>query len=273
MTKICYLNGKFMPIEQAKISPLDLGFSRGYSLIDILRTYNRKIFAFDEHYKRLKKGANFLRLKIEKKNKIKKILEKLIELNNIKEAKIKINLSGGVGKQDLEIGIPTFFVYIEKLKKIPDKLYNRGVKIITIEYKREFTKYKLGNYIEAIRNFNLLKRKNAFEILYVHKNYVYECSRSNIFCFNKNNLITPDDVLEGITRKFILKLARKKFNVFIKPLKLKDLLKSDEVFITSTIIEILPVVQIDNYKIKNGKVGYRTKILMEEWRNFINSLN
>lgn len=273
MNKYCFLNGKILPLNKAKISPLDLGFCRGYALTETLRTYNGKIFALDKHYERLEKGAKFLKLRLISKDKVEKIIEKLIKLNRLKEAKIKIVLSGGVGKKDLEIGKETIFIYAEKLKKLPEDFYKNGVKLITSKYKREYFEYKIASYIEIIRNKDLLKKQKAFNILYTYDGYVYECATANIFCFKGKNLITPDKVLEGVTRYFVIKLAKNDFNVFIRPLRFKELIKADEVFITSTTIDILPVVKIDNYKINNGKVGEKTKFLMEKWKNFVNSQN
>ena len=268
----CYLNGKYLPFKKAGINPLDLGFIRGYALLEVLRTYNGKIFAFKEHYQRLKNGADFLQLEIPvSKNKLQEIISYLIKKNKIQEARIKIILSGGLPEEELAIpSKQTLFVYTEPFKIYPQKLYEKGVKIISLNHKRANPQIKVANYVEAIRFHHLLKAKKASELLYVYDNNVYECSSSNIFIFKKNTLITPNHaVLPGVTRKYTLSLASKYFQTIIKPITYQELIKADEVFITSTTREIMPVIKIDHYKIGNGKVGAKTKFLMEKWQEFI----
>lgn len=271
-SRSCYLNGKYLPFKKAGINPLDLGFIRGYALLEVLRTYHGKIFAFNDHYERLKNGADFLKLKIPvSKNKLQEIISLLIRRNKIREAKIKIVLSGGFPEEELAIpSKQTLFVYTEPLKTYPPELYKKGVKIISLNHKRANPQIKVANYVEAIRFHHLLKAKKASELLYVYDNNIYECSSSNIFIFKKNVLITPNHaVLPGVTRKYTLSLASKYFKTIIRSITYQELIKADEVFITSTTREIMPVIKIDHYKIGNGKVGAKTKFLMEKWQEFI----
>jgi len=271
-SRYCYLNGKYLPFNKAGINPLDLGFIRGYALLEVLRTYNGKIFAFQDHYQRLKNGTDFLKLKIPlRSQQIEKIIKTLIKRNHVKEAKIQIVLSGGIGKEGLGIGPnPTFFIYATPIHLYPKIWYEKGVKLIALQYKRENPQFKVSNYVEAVRCHYLLTEKKAAELLYVFNGKVFECSTSNIFMFKNNVLITPNhEVLPGITRKIVLQLAKDRFKTIIRNITLEEFKKADEVFITSTTREILPVVQIDNYKIGNGKVGEKTKFLMKEWKKFI----
>ncbi|MGC8851945.1 MAG: aminotransferase class IV [Minisyncoccia bacterium] len=268
----CFLNGKIIPLKKAGISPQDLGLMRGYALLEVLRTYNNKIFAFNDHYQRLKNGADFLHLKIPfPKEKIEQIIYHLIKINQLKEAKITIILSAGVSDESFKIPEKqTLFIETEPLQTYPPVFYENGIKIISLNYKRNNPQIKITNYIEAIRFHHLLEKKKAQELLYVYDNQVYECSSSNIFIFTKNQLITPNHaVLPGVTRKYVIKLAKKYVPVSIRPLTYKELVKANEVFITSTTREILPVVKIDQYQIKDGKVGEKTKFLMQKWQEFI----
>ena len=127
-SRSCYLNGKYLPFNKAGINPLDLGFIRGYALLEVLRTYNGKIFAFNDHYQRLKDGADFLKLKIPvSKNKLQEIISELIKRNKIRETKIKIILSGGLPEEELAIpSKQTLFVYTEPFKFIPRNYMKRG---------------------------------------------------------------------------------------------------------------------------------------------------
>lgn len=270
--RYCFLNGKIIELKKAGINPLDIGYMRGYALLEVLRTYNGKIFAFNEHYNRLKAGASSLKLKIPlSKQEIQNVIKKLQKINHLKDCKIKIVLSGGVGQEDLAIGPrATFFIYIEPLHVYPEVFYQQGVKLITINYYRQNPQIKLANYVEAIRYYDEVKKQKAHELLYVCDGLVYECSTSNIFFFKNKKLITPNHaVLPGVTRKIVMNLAKKYYPVTIRNVTLKELLKADEVFITSTTREIIPVIQIDKYKIGTGKVGEHTKFLLNKFHEYI----
>ncbi|MGC8651076.1 MAG: aminotransferase class IV [Minisyncoccia bacterium] len=267
-----YLNGHYLDSKKVGINPLDLGFIRGYALLEVLRTYRGQIFAFNDHFERLKNGADFLHLKIPvAKVKMQEIISELIRSNKLKEAKIKIVLSGGIPKEDFELPQKqTLFIETEPLKTYPKELYQKGIKLISLNHKRTNPQIKIANYVEAIRFHYLLQKNKASELLYVYDNNVYECSSSNIFIFKNNLLITPNHaVLPGVTRKYVLQIAQKYFKTIIHPITYQDLIKAKEVFITSTTREILPVVQIDGYQINHSQVGEKTQFLMQKWQEFI----
>ncbi len=262
----CYLNGKILKLKDTKISPLDLGFSRGYAITEVLRADNSKIFLFDEHYKRLMKAVKSLRLNLkESKTEIKKIMETLMKKNKVKDAKLRLVLSAGIGKTDLDLGSDqTLFVLAEKAPVYPKEYYTKGIKLISVNFKRNLNDVKSVDYIEAIRNRKLMFAKGAHEILYIANNKVLECSTSNIFMFKKGILVTPDNgVLFGVTRGLVLKVAKKAFKIEMREIGFEELLKADEVFITATSKEIIPIVKIDSNIITKGKVGENTKKMME----------
>jgi len=262
----CYLNGKILKVKDAKISPFDLGFSRGYAITEVLRADNGKIFLFDEHYSRLMKAVKSLRLNLkESKTEIKKIMETLMIKNKVKDAKIRLVLSAGIGKTDLDLGLDqTLFVFAEKAPVYPKEYYTKGIKLITVNFKRNLNDVKSVDYIEAIRNRKAMFKSGAHEILYIANNKVLECSTSNIFMFKKGVLITPDNgVLYGVTRGLVLKVAKKAFKIEMREIGLEELLKADEVFITATSKEIIPIVKIDSNIIAKGNVGENTKKMME----------
>ena len=122
---------------------------------------------------------------------------------------------------------------------------------------------KTTHYITAVKFQPKRKKKKAIEILFISKGKVLECSTSNIFMFKGKKLITPQNsVLLGITRKAVLDVARKQFKIEERDITLAELLKAEEVFITSSFKDIVPIVKIDNKIICKGIVGENTKILM-----------
>ena len=144
---------------------------------------------------------------------------------------------------------------------------------MSLEYSRNYSKIKHTNYIEAIKNQSLKKKFGAFEILYIKNKIVFECSTANIFIIKKNIIYTPKDgILFGITRQLVIDLIKKNnFKIKEKVIKEKELYSADEVFITATNKNILPVVKINNKKINNKLVGENTKKLISLFKEFENN--
>jgi len=265
MNNYCYFNGKILPTHKAKVSLNDLGLLRGYGVFDFMRTYNGKPFLLDEHLSRFQRSANGLDLRIPiSVEKIKTIIKELLIRNKFKEAGIRLVLTGGPTIDSMTYTKPVFFILIEPFKDLPNKVYTKGIKLITHEHHRELAHLKTINYLTSIQLTKKLKTSGAFEVLYYANKKVLECSRSNIFIFRKNELITPKkNVLMGIRRELVLEIAKLHYAVNEKDISLPNLYNADEVFITSTGRAIIPVVEIDNKKIGNGIPGERTKYLMK----------
>ena len=273
--KICYLNGKFLPENKAAINLADLGLLRSYGVFDSLRTYNGKVFLFDEHLVRLKNSAKAINLKIPATDiEIKKIIKKLLSKNKYKESNIRIVLTGGSEEKHTGKFSPTFYILVSKLEKLPGHVYSRGIKIITHNYKRDFPRAKTTNYLTSLTLKGLQKQKNAFEILYTYEGCVLEATTSNFFVIKNNKLITPQqNILFGTTRNLVIKLSKKHFDIEERDLSVEELKGISEAFITATNKEIIPVVNIDGKRVGNGSVGPNTKKIMGIFRNYVTSLN
>lgn len=265
MTKKCYFDGKICDFEQIKLSPYDIGILRGYGAFDVMCTANGKPFLFDEHFARLKKFAKELHLQLPfSKTEFHDILRKLLKANGFEKSTIRTVLTGGISADAFLPGKPTCYILIEKFVALPAECYTQGVGVVTMEFARYLPQVKLTNYMEAIRNQHLKKRKGALEITYVKDGKVLENSMSNIFIFKDNVLITAKEgVLQGTTRNLVLKLAKKKFKVEEREMTEKEFRDADEVFLTGANKDVVPVVKIDGQKIGDGQVGQRTKVIME----------
>jgi branched-chain amino acid aminotransferase len=127
------------------------------------------------------------------------------------------------------------------------------------------------NYIAAVIAMKRAKQVGATEGLYVDKQgYVWEGTRTNLFAFFGDRLVTTGhNILKGITRQNVLKLAEGMIPIDIRDLELEELLLADEVFITSSSKEILPVVAVDDRQIGQGKIGEHTKYLQELFRDYV----
>lgn len=274
MKKYCWINGKIKICNKISINPYDLGLLRGYAIIDVMRTQNNKPLLLEDHFQRFKKSSDKLNLKIPfNEIKFKKIIGRLLKINkhsNIKELVIKMILTGGISPDSLSIKNPTCCILINDFKELPEKIFKKGAKAITIEYERYLPEAKTTNYIEAVKNQNIKNKNKALEIIYVKNGKVFEASTSNLFIVKNKKIITPKNkVLLGITRKLIIKLAENDFFVKEKEISENQLKNADEVFLTATNKNIVPIVNINGKKIKNGKVGKITKNLIEKLNEFL----
>lgn len=139
---------------------------------------------------------------------------------------------------------------------------------------RERPTVKSLNYIGAIMAVEQAKKEGAVEAIYrTPDGYLTEGTRANFFIIKGNQLITPNvDVLAGITRAVVLKLAARTFDVVQRPIHMAELTEADEAFITSSTKELLPVVQVDEIVIGDGAPGEGTLSLLQTFREYAWSL-
>lgn len=264
-----------MPLSEAKIGIEDISILRGYGIYDGLAAFNGKPFHFADHWNRLLSGAHILNLNVPvTEEKCEKIIEELAAKNGFMErANVRIILTGGktIGGIDYDFDNPTFFVLVEQWESLPKDFYENGARLVAYRHMRELPEYKTTNYIRAANLQNWRKEEKAVEILYVYDGEVLECATSNIFIVKNKTLITPsENVLGGITRKVVLELAEGKYKIEKRPVGEKELKTADEVFITSSFKDIVPVVKIDDFQVADGKVGPVTKDLMKEFAKVVN---
>lgn len=270
--RYCYFNGKITTSDKIKISPYDLGVPRGYGVFDVMCTKDGKPFLLKEHWKRLQNSAGKLGLKIpisEKNHK--NAINKLIRLNGFKKSSIGTVLISGVNKDSFILGGKDFFyILTEKFRSLPRKCFTKGANVITLEYLRDIPRAKTTNYIAAMKSQKEKNKKKALEIIYTSQGKALEASSSNFFIVKDGKLITSKkNILLGITRKLTIKLARENdFNVCEREIKISELFSANEMFLTASNKDIVPVVKVNGKKIGNGKVGKTTKDLMKIFQNF-----
>lgn len=275
MTEYCFLNGKILPLDEAKVSVLDIGLLRGYSIYDGLAAFNGKVFHFADHWNRFLSGAHILNLNVPiTEEKAERITEELIAKNGfINRANIRLILTGGKTIAGIEYDFenPTFYIIVEKWEPLPKEFYTDGAKLITYRHMRELPEYKTTNYIRAANLQDFRKTEKAVEILYTYDGEVLECATSNVFIVKNKTLITPaENILKGITRKVVLEIATGKYKIEERPVREEELKTADEIFITSSFKDIVPVVKIDDFEVAGGQVGPITKYLIGEFAKITN---
>jgi len=261
-TSLWYINGHWLPPHEATISINDVAVLRGYSAFESLRTYNRRPFHLDEHLNRLYRSAELIELEIPwSREHIAAIVQEIIARNVYNHATIRLLVTGGETEDSiLPVGKPTLAVLISPLGERDMERFAQGIKLITTSLQRTAPEAKTTSYVSAIRALKEAKRRQAADAIFVNEQgHVLEATRSNFFIFHGDTLVTPHaGILTGITRNVVLDLARGRFPIEERPILLDELPQADEAFITSSSREIVPVVQIDDLIIGNGKPGKRT---------------
>lgn len=274
---IYFINGRYLPKSRAKLSILDLGWLRGYGVFDYLVTYDHKPFLLEKHVQRLIKSAELIDLNLPwNKKELERIITNTLNRNlNGKEKSIRIIITGGLTKDALSSsGKPTLAVVVDNRKKYPLKSYTNGVKVILVDNSRHNPQAKSLDYIQAVRANIKAKNCGATEAIYINKkeNRVYEGSTSNIFIVKNGSIFTPNPkVLQGVTREIIIHICKKLHPLRVGHVNINQLKSADEIFITATNKEVLPIVKLDKHKVAKGKVGPITKNIMKSYKKFIDS--
>jgi branched-chain amino acid aminotransferase len=257
-----YAGGRWVHPQEATLSINDIAILRGYSAFEALRTYDRRPFHLEEHLRRLYHSAEIIELAIPWPPEfVASVINDIIARNSYKHAAIRLLVTGGESEDGLmPTGQPTLVVMITPLGERDKERFARGIKLITTRLQRESPEAKTTNYIAAVRALKEAARRGAADALFVNEaGHVLEATRSNFFMFRGDTLVTPrEGVLYGITRGAVLALARGRFPVEERPIRLEELATADEAFLSSSSREITPVVQIDDLVIGSGRPGPRT---------------
>jgi len=265
MKPFCFADGEIIESKSAIIHPMDLGLIRGYGIFDFFRSVNYKPLFLDHYLDRFIASADktFLPLPYSRAE-LKQIIQELTEKNDMEQGGFRMILSGGLSENHFSPAEGKFFIFPESLLFPSDEKYNRGIKLLSLEYVRPIAEIKTTNYALSVWDSIRWKKEGAEDVLYHRDGLVSESSRSNFFIVKNGTVITPDkDILLGITRKHILQLVDK---VEIRPVTLTETLEADEAFISSTTKILLPVTQIDNHRIGYGKPGPVSMDILKKFR-------
>ncbi|MEP0713706.1 aminotransferase class IV [Algoriphagus sp.] len=265
MKPFCFADGQIIPTEKAIIHPMDLSFIRGYGIFDFFRTVNFQALFLDNYLDRFLASAEKTFLPLEySRAELKAVIQELIEKNHLKEGGIRMVLSGGISPNHFSPAKGKLFIFAESLIFPAQEKYEKGIKLLSLEYVRPIAEIKTTNYALAVWDSMRWKDADAEDVLYHLNGHVSESSRSNFFIVKDGVISTPDaHILKGITRKHIIELAG---DVKIRPISMQEVLNADEAFITSTTKVLLPVTQIDEHKIGNGKPGQVSLGLLDKFK-------
>lgn len=275
-----YLNGKFVEKNAAKVSVFDHGLLYGDGVFEGIRSYGCLIFRLKDHIERLYASARAIMLGLPlTRQKMADAIIKTLRINKLKDAYIRVVVTRGEGDLGLDprkCRSPLLFIIADHITLYPQELYEKGLSIVTVPTRRNISE-AVSPQIKSLNYLNNIMAKieatncRAEEALMLTQSgYVCECAGDNIFMARGKRLITPAEsmgILSGITRKVVMDLAAK-INIPVDKGRITryDLFNADEVFLTGTAAEIVPVVKIDGRVIGKGRPGEITLSLTKEFR-------
>jgi branched-chain amino acid aminotransferase len=276
-----YINGKFYPKSEAKISVYDHGLLYGDGVFEGIREYEGIVFQLPEHICRLYRSANAVKLVIPiSMDAMTKAVIDTLKLNKLRNAYIRLIVTRGAGDMGVDprnCANPTIIVIAEQIEATYGKeAREKGIRVGFVSTRRDVVdstthEVKSLNYMNSV-----LAKIDANEagwddgVLLDHRGYVSETPTTNIFMVNGvDTIVTPPaaaGILNGITRRRVIKLGKDLgFNVVERDITPFELMTADEVFLTGTKSEVVPVVSVSGRTIGDGKVGTISRRLIDEF--------
>ena len=271
---VYYIDGRYVSDEEAVLPVTDLAILRGYGVFDFMRTYGGRPFHLDAHIRRLQNSAKLIELDCPWSfDELYEIVMETLKRNNYQESNIRLLITGGDSGDSISPGEkPRLLVMVTPVKQFPDAWFREGVKIITTDITRYIPGAKSIDYIRAILALNNAGRLGGVESVYVDgQGVVLEGTTSNIFAVIDGQLVTPpEDILPGVTRDVLLSVVAKDLNPQLRTITREELYTADEVFLSSSNKEVLPVRQVDERVIGNGVPGPITEKVMGMFTSYTN---
>lgn len=274
-----YIDGAFLKADEARVSVWDHGYLYGDSVFEGIRAYNGKIFKLGEHVERLFESAKSTGIACSlTRDEISEVVVQTFRINKIRDGHARIIMSRGVGRMGLDprncqassvtvMAYPFPPVYKEKaIRMITSSVRRRGP--LSVD-----ARVKCSNYMD-----NILAKLQAIAagvdeaLMLDNQGYVAEATGENVFVVKKSKIATPyaTAALSGITRDTVMEIARtNRFEVREQNMTDHDLYTADEVFLTGTAAEIVPVVEVDGRTIGSGQVGKITSEIQQMYKDYV----
>ncbi len=280
MSNYVFLNGNYYSYEEARVPLEDRGFLFGDGVYEVIRIYSGRPFLLDKHLQRLQKSADQLFITLPSAlQEIATTAHDLIAKSGIGEGKLYIQLTRGAAPRAHEFPVqvsPTFFMLVREMSGY-DKEWERGVKAILLPDERWGRCHiKSLNLLPNVLAKEVAKKEGAFEAFFLREGVgLTEGASSNVFAVIEDSIVTAPEgnyILSGITRDVVLEIAGDE-NIAVQEryLKKEELLSgaAAEIFLTSTVAEVMPVITLNNRKVGSGSPGQLTRMLQQRFNQLI----
>lgn len=275
-----WIDGVLQPAQQARVSVFDRGFLYGDSAFEVMRTYDKRPFREAAHLARLRRSCERLLIALPQSDQeLSQIVASTIAASSLPECYVRVMVTRGVGPMNIDLAqatTPSVFVFALTLTPLAASVYANGIAVGLSRASRatdgtRAVGAKTSNYLGSVMALHEVKQRGAQEALILGPSgEVIEGATSNVFVVRAGELLTPPidaGILAGITRQTVLELAGEQaLPVRETELHPSDLYQADEVFITSTVREVVPVVRVDDMPISDGKPGPITTRVLDAYR-------
>ena len=282
-----WIDGNLVDKADAKVSVYDHGLLYGDGVFEGIRVYAGKIFECEAHLRRFFDSAKAIRLTVTfTAEQLKAAMEQTFKANNFSDCYIRLVITRGPGDLGIDpkkSGKACVFIITDLINVYPKEMYDKGMAIITSSYIRNHPnatspRIKSLNYLN-----NVLAKIEATDagvpeaLMLNHEGNVSECTADNVFIVRNDVVFTPttyDGILEGVTRNVILALCRKNgIECYEKTLQRVDIYSADEMFVTGTGSEVMPVTKVDGRTIGTGEPGPVTRKLIRIFHQHVRGHN
>lgn len=240
-------NGKIIEEKDANVSVMDKGYFFDFAVYSSVKVIQGKLFFPKYHVVRLFESAKLVGIKHNFSEKeVLSWIDKLVEINKLKDNLLKVLL---IGDPDGNDQVKLFIFPVSGLTYYPSKLYKQGAKVITYHGERRIPQSKTKDLLMSHLAFKEAKEKGALDALLIDQDgNVREGTRTNFFAIKDKTIFSApkDDILEGVTKKIVLEVSKKDFNIKYEKISLANIRNYEEFFITSTSMNIMPIKQIDD---------------------------
>lgn len=276
-----YIDGQYYDRENAKISVFDHGLLYGDGIFEGIRAYNGRIFQLRDHLDRLYDSAKAILLTIPMPiEEMQKVVLETCRQSNLRDGYIRLVITRGVGDLGMspsKCPQATVFCIADKIQLYPAEFYEKGLRVNTAPTQR-IPQSALSPNIKSLNYLNNIMAKiegNLYgaqeSIMLNHEGYVAECTGDNVFVIKRGIITTPPiwaGALGGVTRRVVIDLAKQSGReVQVDMLTRYDLFVADEIFLSGTGAEIVPVSEIDGRTIGSGQPGPITREFMQRYRD------
>jgi D-alanine transaminase len=276
---IAYFNTKFVPKEEIRISPDDRGFVFGDGVYEVIRTYRGKLFKMDEHLRRLERSLREIRIAGVDIEILREVSEDLLKRNDLggRDATIYMQITRGAAPRKHAFPAaatpPTIYLTASPLNS-SHQTTDAGAKVILVPDNRwARCDIKTVALLPNVLANQQAAEQGAVEAVFVRDGAVTEGSHSNFCAIIDGELVTyprSNYILGGITRQVVLQICSElAIPVREFPVLQKDLRQADEVFLSGTTTEVLPVTQVDDWTVRDGKPGPITRKLQKAFREIV----
>lgn len=262
---LCFLNGEFLPLSQARVSVLDRGFIFGDGIYEVTPVYGRRLFRFDEHMARMQRGLDKIRIpnpapRDEWLQRCRHLIAALAEATGADDQVIYIQLTRGVAPRDhvMPAGlVPTVFMMSNPMKGVGPELRHQGASCITArDFRWARGDIKSTSLLGAVLARQMSADQDATETILFRDGHLTEASASNVWIVHEGALLGPprsEHVLEGIRVELLRELCEECGIAYnLRPLTEADVRSADEVLLSSATKEVLAVTRIDGQPVGHG---------------------